>query len=392
MADSEALRLDQITLKFGGLTVLEQVSLTVAQGELLALIGPNGAGKTSILNCISGIYRITSGHIWFGSRDITDCQPHEVARLGIARTFQHAELFPDMTVLENILVGRHAAMRTNPFAEGLFLPSVRREEVSNREVVEEILDFVELERYRHKAVGSLPFGIQKIVGFARALAYQPKILLLDEPCAGLNREDREDLARYIMRIQHEKRLAMIWVEHDMQMVADLADRLYVLDYGQVLAHGDTHKVLNDPRVIEAYIGHTAPSRVLLSVEREHQIQIDLLKEVAEAVSGGRDKAAIAEILGQLADYSRAHFTSEELLMRLYSYPDLETHALDHARMMDSLDEMTAACVGEEYESMVRMTSELEDFLLQHIATRDKKFSREAVAKPAPELTRPHTQR
>jgi len=148
--------------------------------------------------------------------------------------------------------------------------------------------------------------------------------------------------------------------------------------------------LNDPRVIEAYIGHTAPSRVLLSVDREHQIQIDLLKEVAEAISGGRDKAAIVEILGQLADYSRVHFSSEELLMRLYSYPDLEIHALDHARMMDSLDEITAACLGEKYESMVRMTSELEDFLLQHIATRDNKFSREHLAKSPSELTPPPT--
>lgn len=375
MADSEALRLDKITLKFGGLTVLDQVSLAVAQGELLALIGPNGAGKTSILNCISGIYRITSGQIQFGSQNITDCKPHEVARLGIARTFQHAELFPGMTVLENILVGRHAAVRTNPFAEGLFLPGVRREEVRNREVVEEILDFVELERYRHKAVGNLPFGIQKIVGFARALAYQPKILLLDEPCAGLNREDREDMARYIMRIQHEKRLTMIWVEHDMQMVADLADRLYVLDYGQVLAQGDPHKVLNDPRVIEAYIGHTAPSQASLSVDREHQIQTGLLKAVTEAVSAGSDKAALVEILGQLASYNRVHFSSEELLMRLYAYPELEIHALDHARMMVSVEEIAAACLNEEFDSMVRMTTEMDDFLRQHIATRDNKFSR-----------------
>lgn len=374
MADSDTLRLDKITLKFGGLTVLDQVSLAVVPGELLALIGPNGAGKTSILNCISGIYRITSGQIQFGSRNITGRKPHEVARLGIARTFQHAELFPGMTVLENILVGRHAAVRTGALPEGLFLSGVRREEVRNREVVEEILEFVELERYRHKDVGSLPFGIQKIVGFARALAYEPKILLLDEPCAGLNREDREDLARYIMRIQHEKELAMVWVEHDMQMVADLADRIYVLDHGQVLAQGDPHKVLNDPRVIEAYIGHTAPSQASIAVDREHQIQTGLLSALHKAVGSGPDQPALVEIIVQLDAYNRAHFASEELLMKLYSYPGLETHVLEHARMTASLEEVKVACLGDEYESMSRLTTELHDSLLQHIVTGDRKFA------------------
>lgn len=158
---ADALTLESITLKFGGLTILNEVSLQVKEGELLALIGPNGAGKTSILNSISGIYRISSGRIRFGGHDISGLQPHQVAQLGIARTFQHAELFPEMTVLDNILVGRHAAVHTNPLAEGLFLPNVRREEIRNREIVEDVLDFVELERYRHKAVGSLPFGIQK---------------------------------------------------------------------------------------------------------------------------------------------------------------------------------------------------------------------------------------
>ena len=371
---AEALTVEQITLKFGGLTILNQVSLAVNQGELLALIGPNGAGKTSILNCISGIYHISSGCIRFGEQDISTMQPHRVAQLGIARTFQHAELFPDMTVLENILVGRHAAIESRPLAEGLFLPGVRREEIRNREVVEEVLDFVELERYRHKPVGSLPFGIQKIVGFARALAYQPQILLLDEPCAGLNREDREDLARYIMRIQNEKRLAMIWVEHDMQMVADLADRLYVLDYGQVLAQGEPAKVLSDARVIEAYIGHSAPAKASTAIDREHQIQTGLLRAVSEAISAGSDSAAVMELVGQLAAYNKVHFSSEELLMRVYAYPDLLPHAADHAQMIAAMDAITATYQAQDPSLAVREIAELEDFLLQHIATRDKQFS------------------
>jgi branched-chain amino acid transport system ATP-binding protein len=252
-----ALEIDRLTLRFGGLTVLDGVSIAVAPGELFALIGPNGAGKTSVLNCVSGIYR-GEGEIRFRGADIAGRPPHQIARLGLARTFQHGELFRQMSVLDNLLTGRHARIRTNPLAEMLFLPQVRREEMHHRAAVESIIELVELERYRHATVASLPFGIQKLVGFARALALEPAILMLDEPSAGLNRDEREDLARFILRIKHELRMTMIWIEHDLQMVADLADRIHVLDYGRTLAEGAPAQVLRDSRVIAAYIGTAAP--------------------------------------------------------------------------------------------------------------------------------------
>jgi branched-chain amino acid transport system ATP-binding protein len=254
MADGAVLNVTNISLAFGGLNVLEHVSFAARPGELLALIGPNGAGKTSVLNCVCGIYRPGAGRVEFDGTDITRERPHRIAALGIARTFQHGELFPHMTVLENLLVARHARMKTGVFTESLLLRGVREAEVEHRRAVEEVIEFVELERYRREPVDTLPFGIQKVVGFARALAMGPRVLLLDEPSAGLNRDEREDLARHILRIRHELGLAMVWVEHDMQMVADLADRIHVLDYGRTLAEGAPQAVLADPRVVEAYLG------------------------------------------------------------------------------------------------------------------------------------------
>jgi branched-chain amino acid transport system ATP-binding protein len=247
------LAVEHLSLRFGGLTVLNDVSLQVEARELLALIGPNGAGKTSVLNCISGIYR-GQGTIRLRGEDINGRPAHAIARLGIARTFQHGEVFPQMTVLDNLLTGRHARIATTMLAEMFFLPAVRREELRHREAVEQVLGFVGLAAYRHTLVGALPFGVQKLVGFARALAAEPVLLLLDEPSAGLNRAEREDLARFILRIKDELGLAMIWIEHDMQMVADLADRLHVLDYGRTLGIGSAAEVLSNPAVIAAYIG------------------------------------------------------------------------------------------------------------------------------------------
>jgi branched-chain amino acid transport system ATP-binding protein len=247
------LTVEHLSLQFGGLSVLTDVSLYVDAGELLALIGPNGAGKTSVLNCISGIYR-GAGAIRLRGQDIAGRPAHEIARLGIARTFQHGEVFPQMSVLENLLTGRHCRIATTVLAEMFYLPSVRREELRHRESVEQVLAFAGLVPYRHAAVGALPFGVQKLVGFARALALEPALLLLDEPSAGLNRAEREELARLILRIKDELGLPMIWIEHDMQMVADLADRIHVLDYGRTLGVGSAADVLNNPAVIAAYVG------------------------------------------------------------------------------------------------------------------------------------------
>jgi len=250
------LDVDHLSLHFGGLNVLGGVSFAVRRGELFALIGPNGAGKTSVFNCISGIYG-GAGSIRFRDQDLVGLPPHVIAGLGLARTFQHGELFGQMSVLDNLLTGRHARIRTHPLAEMLFLPSVRRAEIAHREAVERIIDLVELERYRHAPVAGLSFGLQKMVGFARALALEPAIMLLDEPSAGLNREEREDLARFIIRIKHELGMTMIWIEHDMQMIADLADRVHVLDYGRTIAEGVPDKVLSDPNVLAAYLGTEA---------------------------------------------------------------------------------------------------------------------------------------
>jgi branched-chain amino acid transport system ATP-binding protein len=247
------LAVEDLSLRIGGLAVLTDVSLTVEAGELLALIGPNGAGKTSVFNCISGIYR-GQGAIRLRGEDINGRAPHDIARLGVARTFQHGEVFPHMSVVENLLTGRHSRIATNLLGEMLYLPYVRDEELRHREAVEAVLTIFDLVPYHHAPVGTLPFGMQKLVGFARALALEPALLLLDEPSAGLNRAEREDLARLILRIKHELKLPMVWIEHDLQMVADLADRIHVLDYGRTLGVGSAAEVLNNPAVIAAYVG------------------------------------------------------------------------------------------------------------------------------------------
>jgi len=254
MGNPAHLLMDSISLSIGGLDILLDVSLKSNKGELLALIGPNGAGKTSLLNCISGIYHPSTGEILLNGKDIAGSKSHDVAKMGIARTFQHVELFRHMSVLENLMVGRHLKMSSGVLSNGIFWGKTKNEEIKNREIVEEIIEFLELEKFRKTDALSLGFGLQKIVGLGRALAMEPQILLLDEPSAGMNRQEKEDLARFILRIKHEVRITMIWVEHDMQLVGDLADRIVVLNFGNKIAEGPPEEVLKDPDVVKAYIG------------------------------------------------------------------------------------------------------------------------------------------
>ena len=250
----ELLSVEALQLAFGGLQVLDGVSFAVRRGEIFALVGPNGAGKTSVLNCVNGIYRANSGRIAYAGEEITGRAPHRIARLGVARSFQLVELFRHMSVLDNLFLGRHLHMRTGIAAGGLYWGPAAREEAVHRRKVEEVLDFLELGPYRKQPVGNLPYGVQKLVGIGRALAMEPRLLLLDEPSSGMNRQEKEDLARFMLRIKHEQEVAMLWVEHDMQLVADLSDRVAVLHYGQKISEGSPDEVRTDPLVVEAYLG------------------------------------------------------------------------------------------------------------------------------------------
>ncbi len=251
------LRLKNVSLVIGGLAILNDISLEIGRGDLFALIGPNGAGKTSLLNCISAIYHPSGGQILFNGKDLSHLASHEVAELGIARTFQLTELFKHMNVLQNLLAGRHTKMKTGLLSNGLFWGRTIKEEAAHREHVEKIIDFLELGRYRKTESASLPYGTQKIVGLGRALALEPRILLLDEPSAGMNRQEKEDIARFILRIKHELGLTIVWVEHDMQLVGDLADQVAVLNFGTKIAEGKPDAVLKDPMVIKSYLGTKA---------------------------------------------------------------------------------------------------------------------------------------
>ncbi|MDA2970042.1 MAG: ABC transporter ATP-binding protein [Actinomycetota bacterium] len=245
---------ENVSLKFGGITAINNVSFEVIPGRLFAIIGPNGAGKTSIFNCISGIYRPTEGQIKFGDNHLNLLRPDEIANLGIARTFQNIELFENMTVLDNILIGAHRHLDYGPISSLIFSKKVRNIEVEARKRAEDIIDFLEIEQFRYSYIMSLPYGVQKRVELGRALAMDPEILLLDEPAAGMNNEETEDIARFIIDIHEEMKKTIILVDHDMNMVMDIAQEVMVLNFGEKLAQDEPKKIVTNEKVINAYLG------------------------------------------------------------------------------------------------------------------------------------------
>jgi branched-chain amino acid transport system ATP-binding protein len=259
-AGQPLLEVQGVTLRFGGVTALTDVSFTVTQGHVHAVIGPNGAGKSSLLNCASGLYNPQEGRIILHtgansvSHELTRLAPHRIARLGVARSFQNIELFAHLTVLENLMLGRHIHMRHSVAASLLWFGPARRQEIAHRGLVEEVIDLLRLGAFRHRAVGSLAYGIQKRVELGRALCIQPSLLLLDEPMAGMNAEEKEDMARYILDVHELAGVTVILIEHDMNVVMDISDRVSVLDFGRLIADGTPDEVKRDDAVIEAYLG------------------------------------------------------------------------------------------------------------------------------------------
>jgi len=249
------LAVEDIYLSFGGLQALSGVSTGVRKGQIFSIIGPNGAGKTCLLNCINSFYRPEEGRIIFEGRDITRMKPHKIASLGIARTFQNVELFAHMTVIDNIKLGRHIHLRSDFLSDGIYYGRTRKQEVALRKDLEEnIIDLLEIEHIRKSQVRILPYGLQKRVELARALAMKPKILLLDEPTTGMNLEETEDMVRYILDINEEWGVTIVLIEHDMGVVMDISDRICVLDFGKKIAEGRPEEIRHDQRVIEAYLG------------------------------------------------------------------------------------------------------------------------------------------
>ena len=258
------LAISEVSKHFGGVRAVEEVSLSVRRGGLTSIIGPNGAGKTSLLNMISGFYRPDSGAIVFEGKDITGARPSQVAALGIARTFQNIALFSGMTVLDNIMLGRHVRMKSGLLSSFVYWGLAQKEEVAHRARVEELIEFLELEDLRKQPTSGLAYGLRKRVELARALALDPKLLLLDEPMGGMNQEEKEDMARFILDVNQQWGTTIILIEHDMAVVMDISDRVAVLDRGRKIAEGSPGEVQSDPEVIRAYLGTAREAREVVA--------------------------------------------------------------------------------------------------------------------------------